>query len=82
MLTNYISAALKKAKYETLEGGTVYAEIPELQGIWAEGKTVEECRNELVEVIEGWLFLKLRDGDAIPVLDGIDLNARLPADAA
>lgn len=81
MLTAFINACLKKAKYETLENGTIYAEIPELQGVWAEGKTVEECRNELVEVIEGWLFLKLKDGDPLPVLEGVDLNARLPADA-
>lgn len=77
MLTAYIQAALRRAKYEMLENGTVYAEIPELQGIWAEGKAVEECRNELVEVIEGWLFLKLKDGDPIRVLEGVDLNARL-----
>lgn len=67
MLTAFIHAGLKKAKYETLENGMVYAEIPELQGVWAEGKTVEDCRNELVEVIEGWLFLKLKDGDPLPL---------------
>jgi predicted RNase H-like HicB family nuclease len=81
MLSSFINAALKRAKYETLENGVIYAEVPELQGVWAEGETVEECRNELVEVIEGWLFLKLKDGDPIPVLEGIDLNAKLPADA-
>ncbi len=81
MLSSFINAALRRAKYETLENGVIYAEVPELQGVWAEGKTVEECRNELVEVIEGWLFLKLKDGDPIPVLEGIDLNAKLPADA-
>lgn len=82
MLSSYITTALKKANYELLENGNVYAEIPELQGVWAKGKTVEDCRNELVEVIEGWLFLKLRDGDSIPVIEGIDLNAKLPADAS
>lgn len=81
MLSSYIAAALKKARYESLENGNVYAEIPELQGVWAEGRTVEECRNELIEVIEGWLFLKLHDGDPIPVIEGIDLNAKLPANA-
>jgi predicted RNase H-like HicB family nuclease len=65
MLSDFINASLRHAKYEVLESGVVYAEIPELQGIWAEGKTVETCRTELAEVIEGWLFLKLKDGDAI-----------------
>lgn len=29
-----------------------------------------ENGTELAEVIEGWLFLKLRDGDHISVIDG------------
>jgi predicted RNase H-like HicB family nuclease len=82
MLSAFINAALKRAKYETMENGSIYAEIPELQGVWAEGKTFEESRSELVEVIEGWLFLKLKDGDQIPVLESVDLNAKLPADAS
>ncbi|MEX1140347.1 MAG: type II toxin-antitoxin system HicB family antitoxin [Bacteroidota bacterium] len=82
MLTAYINAALKRARYETLEDGLVYAEVPDLKGVWAEGKTIEECRSELVEVIEGWLFLKLRDRDPIPVLEGIELTAKTPADAS
>ncbi len=82
MLNDFILAALRHAKYEILENGNIYAEIPGLQGIWADGKTVEECRNELVEVIEGWLFLKLRDGDPIPIIEGVDLNTKLHADAS
>lgn len=82
MLTDYINAALRNAKYEILEDGRVYAEVPQLQGVWAEGKTVEECRKDLVAVIEGWLFLKIKDGDPLPVLEGIDLNTKLLADAS
>ena len=82
MLIEYVNAALKKARYETLEDGKIYGEIPDLQGVWAEGATIEECRSELVEVIEGWLFLKLRDRDTIPLIDGLDLNKVTPADAA
>ena len=82
MLNDFIIAALRHAKYETLENGIMYADVPELQGVWAEGKTVEECRNELVEVIEGWLFLKLKDGDPIPVIEGVDLNTKLHANTS
>lgn len=82
MLNDFINAALRHAKYEVLENGTVYSEVPELKGVWAEGKTVEECRTELAEVIEGWLFLKLKDGDPIPVIEGVDLNTKLHADAS
>lgn len=64
---------MKKAKYETNSSGKVYGEIPELQGVWAEGNSVEECRNELMEVAEEWIFLKLRDNDELPVLDNLEM---------
>ncbi len=82
MLLRYIASALKNAKYEILENGKIYCEIPELQGVWAEGNNVEECRNELMEVVEEWIFLKLRDNDVIPVLNAIDLNSSRFANAS
>ncbi len=81
MLLPYIQAALRRGRYEIIDGNRFYAEIPELPGVWAEGETMEKCRDELIEVIEGWLFLKIKDGDNIPVLDGIDLNVKMIADA-
>ena len=58
MLSQYIQAALRKAKYEILEDdGTFYGEIPEFQGVWANAATLEDCRNELAEVLEEWIFL-------------------------
>ena len=39
-------------------------------GIWATGKTLEDCRNELISVIEGWIALRLRMGDPIPTING------------
>ncbi|MFN7661344.1 MAG: type II toxin-antitoxin system HicB family antitoxin, partial [Dolichospermum sp.] len=44
MLTNYIQAALNRAKYELLDDGTFYAEVPELQGLYANAPTMENCR--------------------------------------
>jgi len=32
------------------------------------------CRDVLREVLEEWLILKLRDGDLLPKIGGIDLN--------
>ncbi len=29
-----------------------YGEVPELRGVWAIGKTLEECRKNLKEAIE------------------------------
>jgi predicted RNase H-like HicB family nuclease len=67
MLTEYIEAALSKAKYELIEDEEpYYGEVPELEGVWATGKTLEECRKNLVEVIDGWIIVRLRKGLPIP----------------
>lgn len=74
MLFEYIQKALEKAQYKTLEDGTWFAQIPDFQGVWANGRTIEECRHELMEVLEEWLLLKIRDGDPIPDLEGIEIT--------
>jgi len=58
MICEYIEAALSKAKYEIIKDEKpYYGEIPELEGVWATGKTLEECRQKLIEVIEGWIII-------------------------
>lgn len=78
MITEYIQSALRRAKYE-VEDDVYYAEVSDLPGVLAYGPTLEECRNQLIEVIEGWLIVGIRHGDVIPVLDTIDLNAVIEA---
>jgi len=69
MLTEYIEEALKRAKYEIInDEEPYYGEVPELKGVWANGKTLEECRKKLKEVIEGWLILSIKKGLSIPEL--------------
>ena len=60
MLTAYISAAMDRARYKIIDDGTYFGEIPSLRGVWANAKTLEGCREELQEVLEDWLVLKLR----------------------
>jgi len=74
MLINYINAALKKAEYKKLDDGSWFGEIPGFPGVWANGKTLEACREELIEVLEEWLLLKIRDGDELPVVDGYKIS--------
>ncbi len=76
MLVEYIQGALGNAEYKRLENGTWFAEIPGFKGVWANGKTVEECRKELVEVLEEWLILKLRDADPIPLVKGHEISIK------
>jgi predicted RNase H-like HicB family nuclease len=79
MLTEYIDRAMRHAHYELMENGHFWGEIPPLQGVWAEGTTLEECRETLREVLEDWLLIGLRHGHSIPVIEGIDLNRKAEA---
>ncbi len=74
MLTDYIRAAMRKAKYEIIpDDGTFYGSIPGFQGVWANAVNLEDCRNELSEVLEEWILLHLRDNDPLPEIEGKSL---------
>lgn len=70
MFADYLSAALKRARYEMLEDGTFYGEIPLLPGVYANAPTLETCREELSGVLEGWVLLGVSLGHEIPEIDG------------
>ncbi len=71
MLTEYLKRALRKAKYELLDDGTFVGSVPGLRGVLANAKTLEKCRDELMEVIEGWVLVRIASGLPIPPIDGI-----------
>lgn len=75
MFAEYINAALSKANYKILDNGEYVVTVPGLQGVWATGKTIEGARTELVEVIEGWIALRLRLGLPIPSIDNQAIEA-------
>jgi len=66
MLSDYISKNLKKARYKLLADKTYFGQIPGLKGVWANAKNLEDCRKELQEVLEDWIFLKIRDRERVP----------------
>jgi predicted RNase H-like HicB family nuclease len=67
MISEYIKAAMKNAHYEIIEDEEpYYGEIPELKGVWATGKTLEECRDNLTENLEGWILVRSSQGMDIP----------------
>ena len=60
MLTDYIRAAMNKASYEILlDDGTFYGEISRFNGVYANANTLEACREELEEVLEEWILLRV-----------------------
>ena len=75
MITEYIEEALKKARYEIIDDEEpYYGEIEELRGVWATGKTLEECRSNLKDVIEGWILLSVKKGLSIPKLGDVEIR--------
>jgi len=74
MLTQFIQAAMRRATYELLQDRSFYGEIPGLAGVYANASTLESCRDQLQEVLEGWIVVGLRLGHAMPVVDGIRLD--------
>jgi len=69
MLIEYVEEALRRARYELIEDEEpYYGEVPELKGVWATGKTLEQCRETLKDVIEGWILVSLRKDLPVPRL--------------
>ncbi|NEX20701.1 type II toxin-antitoxin system HicB family antitoxin [Thiorhodococcus mannitoliphagus] len=83
MLTEYIEEALKRARYEIIEDpdASFYGEIPDLPGVWASGATLEDCRRELKEMVEGWILLSVKRSLPIPRLGDAEI-AEIGAEAA
>ncbi len=76
MIQKYIETAIKKAEYKKLDDGTWFCEVPELKGVWSNGNTIESCREELIEVLEEWLLIKIKDDDPIPTINGVGLSLK------
>ncbi|MBK6770136.1 MAG: type II toxin-antitoxin system HicB family antitoxin [Ardenticatenales bacterium] len=75
MLTDYLNAAMHAAHYELIEGDTAfYAEIPGFQGVYANAATLEACRDELREVLEEWVLLRVSRKLSLPAVNGLELR--------
>jgi predicted RNase H-like HicB family nuclease len=77
MLTKYLESAMRLARYELMENGRFFGAIPQCKGAWAEGRTLEECREELRAVLEDWVVLGLQLGHRLPVIAGDRCASRL-----
>ena len=77
MLTNYIRNAMKRAKYEILpDDGSIYGEIPGFEGVYANADNLEDCREELEDVLGEWILLRVYKNLSLPIVEGIDLNIK------
>ena len=77
MLTQYINSAMKHARYEILDDDkSYYGEVKECPGVYANAKTLEECRNELEQTLEDCVLFRVAKNLPIPTVDGIELSVK------
>ena len=77
MLTNYIKVAMRHAKYEILsDDDSFYGEIPVCEGVYANAASLEECREQLEEVLEEWILFRIHRNLNLPAIDGIELTIK------
>lgn len=77
MLLKYISEAMQRAHYEFLKGDKkFYGTISYCQGVYATGKTLEECRQNLEEILGEWILFRVSKNLNIPSINGIKLKVR------
>ncbi len=75
MLTNYIRAAIHRAKYEILsDDGTFYSEIPGFDGVYGNASALEACREELQEFLEDWILFRVSRNLPLRIIDEIELT--------
>ena len=74
ILSEYIDRALARAEYDKLEDGTFAGRIAVCPGVVSFAATLRACEAELRSTLEDWLWLGLKLGHVLPVIDDIDLN--------
>ncbi len=83
MLTDYVRSAMHRARFEILpDDKSFFGEIPGFDGVSANADTLEKCRDELEEVLEEWILVRVARNLPLPVVDGIELVVRPVDDPA
>ncbi len=80
MFTQYVRTVMAQAKVEKIKDPLpYYASIPGFKGVWAQGKTRKQALQELQEVLEEWLLIKVRKQQFVPSVRKYNLNTLLAA---
>jgi predicted RNase H-like HicB family nuclease len=78
MLIEYVDKAMSKVVFDKLDDGAFTGKIPQCPGVVAFGESLYQCEQELRSSLEGWLIVKIRHGDKLPVIGKINLNNKMP----
>lgn len=59
---------MRRAKYEILtDDDSHYGELPGFEGVFANAPTLEEWREQLVEVLNDWVLIGLALRHSLPI---------------
>jgi predicted RNase H-like HicB family nuclease len=78
MLTDYIHAVMRGAKYKILpeDDNLIHGEIPGFEGISTHAETLAICRQKLVEALKDWICFRVSRQLPLPVVEGIQLPTK------
>ena len=76
MITRFLDRALRRAQYRQVDGGTFCATVSGLRGVIATGPSLEACRDQLAEIVEEWVLVRVARGLRVPALDGVTIEVK------
>jgi predicted RNase H-like HicB family nuclease len=76
VISTYISEALHRARYIVIDGGVFCATVPGLAGVIATAESLEDCRDQLAEVVEEWILVRVSRGLSVPRLGTARVQVR------
>ena len=79
---DYVKEILKSAEYKKdAEIGCVVAVAPLLPGCMTQAVNFEEARDSLIDAIELWITVGLREDEEMPVVHGVRLASAVEQSA-
>lgn len=76
MILKYIDKALRRARYTQPDPGVFCGTVPGLRGVVATASTLETCRDQLAEIIEEWVLVRVARGLVVPPIGGVTVAVK------
>jgi len=76
VITRFLDRALRRAQYRQVDGGIFCATVRGLRGVIATGPSLQACRDQLTEVVEEWVLVRVTRGLRVPTLDGVTVEVK------
>jgi predicted RNase H-like HicB family nuclease len=76
VIADYLYEALHRARYSVVDGDIFCGTVPGIPGVIATGATLEACRDQLAEVVEEWVLVRVSQGLSTPRLGRARVQVR------